>query len=150
MRICWAMRAFMASSRPFAGCQHHEQRHERRPPEVFQDRSGWSIVGVFGFVWLAAMSAGVLYAFAKARPIAASLESLEDQAEHFAEGRGITNLPDSRVEEVNRALTALERASGLLQSAMRQRDRSLETEREARAVAEARDRKSVVYGKSVD
>jgi signal transduction histidine kinase len=37
---------------------------------------------------------------------------------------------------VNRALTALEKASGLLQSAMRDRDRSLETEREARAAAE--------------
>ena len=105
-------------------------------PSAPVDNAFWSHLLVFGFVWLAAMSAGVLYAFAKARPIAASLESLEDQAEHFAEGRGITNLPDSRVEEVNRALTALERASGLLQSAMRQRDRSLETEREARAVAE--------------
>jgi signal transduction histidine kinase/ActR/RegA family two-component response regulator len=100
------------------------------------DNAFWNHLLVFGFVWLAAMSAGVLYAFAKARPIAASLESLEDQAEYFAEGRGITNLPDSRVEEVNRALTALEKASALLQSAMRERDRSLETEREARAVAE--------------
>jgi len=100
------------------------------------DNAFWNHLLVFGFVWLAAMSAGVLYAFAKARPIAASLESLEDQAEHFAEGRGITNLPDSRVEEVHRAFTALERASGLLQSAMRERDRSLDTEREARAVAE--------------
>jgi len=105
-------------------------------PSAPVDNAFWSHLLVFGFVWLAAMSAGVLYAFAKARPIAASLESLEDQAGHFAEGRGITNLPDSRVEEVNRALTALERASALLQSAMRERDRSIETEREARAVAE--------------
>jgi signal transduction histidine kinase/ActR/RegA family two-component response regulator len=100
------------------------------------DNAFWNHLLVFGFVWLAAMSAGVLYAFAKARPIAASLESLEDQAGHFAEGRGITNLPDSRVDEVHRAFTALERASALLQSAMRERDRSLETERDARAVAE--------------
>jgi signal transduction histidine kinase len=105
-------------------------------PSAAVDNAFWNHLLIFGFVWLAAMSAGVLYAFAKARPIAASLESLEDQAEYFAEGRGITNLPDSRVEEVNRALTALEKASGLLQSAMRDRDRSLETEREARAAAE--------------
>ena len=105
-------------------------------PSAPVDNAFWNHLLVFGFVWLAAMSAGVLYAFAKARPLAASLESLEDQAQHFAEGHGITNLPDSRVAEVDRALTALEKASGLLQSAMRERDRSLETEREARAVAE--------------
>jgi signal transduction histidine kinase/CheY-like chemotaxis protein len=105
-------------------------------PSAAVDNAFWNHLFVFGFVWLAAMSAGAFYAFAKARPIAASLESLEDQAEYFAEGRGISNLPDSRVEEVNRALTALEKASGLLQSAMRDRDRSLETEREARAAAE--------------
>jgi hypothetical protein len=72
-------------------------------PSAPVDNAFWSHILVFGCVWLAAMSAGGLDAFAKARPIAASLESLEDQAEHFAEGRGITNLPDSRVEEVNRA-----------------------------------------------
>lgn len=105
-------------------------------PSAPVDNAFWSHLLVFGFVWLAAMSAGVLYAFAKARPLAASLESLEDQAEYFAEGRGIANLPDSHVEEVNRALTALEKASVVLQSATRERDRSLEIEREARAAAE--------------
>jgi signal transduction histidine kinase len=100
------------------------------------DNAFWNHLVVFGLVWLAAISVGVLYAFAKARPLGASLESLEDQAESFAEGHGIANLPDSRVEEVNRALTALEKASAVLQSAMRERDRSLETEREARALAE--------------
>ena len=38
---------------------------------------------------------------------------------------------------MNSALLAFEKASELLQSTMRERDRSLETEHEARAAAEA-------------
>ncbi len=41
------------------------------------------------------------------------------------------------MSEINRALNALEKASELLQSTMAERDHSLETEREARAAAEA-------------
>src|SRR6266545_3223405 len=105
-------------------------------PSAPVDNAFWHHLFLFGFLWAGAVGAGTLYAFSKARPIAASLESLEGQAEHIATGRRIESLPDSRVEEVNRVLMALEKASGLLQSTMRERDRSLETEREARAVAE--------------
>ncbi|HEU4619604.1 MAG TPA: ATP-binding protein [Gammaproteobacteria bacterium] len=97
----------------------------------------WSHLLLFGFLWAAAVAAGMLYAIGKARTVAAALESLEDQAQHFATGRRISDLPDSGVEEVDRALGALEKASELLQSATKERDRSLETEREARAAAEA-------------
>jgi len=109
-------------------------------PSAPVDNAFWHHLFLFGFLWAGAVGAGTLYAFSKARPIAASLESLEGQAEHIATGRRIESLPDSRVEEVNRVLMALEKASGLLQSTMRERDRSLETEREARAVAETANR----------
>jgi signal transduction histidine kinase/ActR/RegA family two-component response regulator len=92
---------------------------------------------LFGFLWVAAVALGVIYAFAKARPIAAALETVETQAEYVAAGGRIESLPDARVDEVNRALGALEKASARLQAATRERDRSLETEREARAAAEA-------------
>ena len=95
---------------------------------------------VFGALWAGVMGIGLLYAFSKARVIAASLESLEGQARHLADGGRIEDLPLSRVVEIDRALGALERASALLQTTMQQRDRSLETEREARAVAESANR----------
>jgi signal transduction histidine kinase len=106
-------------------------------PSAPVDNAFWHHLGLFGFLWAAAVGAGVLYAFAKARPVATALESLEDQAEHIATGQRIESLPDSSVEEVNRAIAALEKASDLLQTATRERDRSLETERDARAQAEA-------------
>lgn len=106
-------------------------------PSAPVDNAFWRFLLLFGFLWAVAVGAGMLYAFAKARPIAASLESLEDQAEYFATGRRMAALPDSGVEEVNRALGALAKASELLQSTMHERDRSFETEREARAAAEA-------------
>jgi signal transduction histidine kinase len=109
-------------------------------PSAPVDNAFWHHLFLFGFLWAMAVGAGTLYAFWKARPIAASLESLEAQAQHIATGRRIESLPDSSVEEVNRALVALEKASGLLQSTMRERDRSLETEREARAAAEMANR----------
>jgi len=105
-------------------------------PSAPVDDAFWRYLLLFGFLWAAAVGAGMLYAFSKARPIAASLESLEDQAEYFATGRRIASLPDSGVGEVNRALGALAKASELLHSTMRERDRSFETEREARAAAE--------------
>jgi signal transduction histidine kinase len=109
-------------------------------PSAPVDDAFWHHLELFGFLWAAAVGAGILYALWKARPIAAALESLEDQAEHFAKGQRLTSLPDSSVDEVNRAIGALEKASELLQTATRERDRSLETEREARAVAEAASR----------
>lgn len=101
------------------------------------DAAFWYHLLVFSFLWAAAVAGGMLYALAKGRSIAATLELVEDQAEHFATGRRIEKLPESSVEEVNRALVALEDASALLQAATQERDRSLETEREARAAAEA-------------
>jgi signal transduction histidine kinase/ActR/RegA family two-component response regulator len=106
-------------------------------PSAPVDNAFWDHLLVFGFVWLSAMAIGVLYAFSKGRVIARSLESLEAQAENISAGKRIGQLPDANVEEVNRALRALEKASELLQTTMRERDRSFETEREARAVAEA-------------
>jgi signal transduction histidine kinase/ActR/RegA family two-component response regulator len=106
-------------------------------PSAPVDHAFWSHLIVFALLWSAAVGAGVLYASAKARSIASSLESLEQQAVHFATGRTITGIPASQVDEVSRALLALERASKILQSATGERDRSLETEREARAAAEA-------------
>jgi signal transduction histidine kinase len=106
-------------------------------PTAPVDNAFWHHLRLFGFLWAAAMAAGVLYAFWKARPIAATLEALEDQAEHFATGQRLGSLPDSHVEEVNRVIVALEKASELLQTATRERDRWLDTEREARAQAEA-------------
>ena len=106
-------------------------------PSAPVDNAFWRYLLLFGFLWVAALALGVLYAFAKARPFAAALETVEAQAEYVAAGGRIESLPDARVEEVNRALGALEKASARLQVATRERDRSLETEREARAAAEA-------------
>ena len=109
-------------------------------PSAPIDNAFWSHLALFGFLWTAAVGAGMLYAISKARPVAAALESLEDQARHFATGQRIASLPDSSVDEVNRAILALEKASELLQTATRERDRSLEIERDARAQAEAASR----------
>src|SRR5262249_2933961 len=68
-------------------------------PTAPVDNAFWHHLRLFGFLWAAAMAAGVLYAFWKARPIAATLEALEDQAEHFATGRRLGSVPDSHVEE---------------------------------------------------
>jgi signal transduction histidine kinase/CheY-like chemotaxis protein len=95
---------------------------------------------LFGALWAVAVGVGLFYAFSKARLITASLESLEGQAQHVADGRRIADLPLSSVLEIDRALGALERASVLLQTTTQERDRSLETEREARAAAETANR----------
>ena len=97
----------------------------------------WTYLAIFGLLWAAVMAAGVAYAVSKGRHIAAALVSLEDGARRLAGGRALEGLPPSRVAEVQQALAALEKASGVLQAATRERDRSLETEREARAAAEA-------------
>ncbi len=104
------------------------------------DNAFWAHLLVFGFLWLAAVAAGMFYASAKARPIATALESLETQTARIATGDRLYGLPAAHVDEVDRALRALESASELLQSTMRQRDHSLQVEREARAAAEAANR----------
>jgi len=109
-------------------------------PSAPVDNAFWRYLALYGFLWLVAMGLGVSYAISRARPFAAALETVEAQAEYVAGGGRIESLPDSRVDEVNKALSALERASALLQATTRQRDRSLETEREARAVAETANR----------
>jgi signal transduction histidine kinase len=109
-------------------------------PSAPVDNAFWRYLLLYGFLWLVAMGLGVSYAFGKARPFAAALETVEAQAEYVAAGGRIESLPDVRVDEVNKALGALERASALLQVTTRERDRSLETEREARAAAEAANR----------
>ena len=106
-------------------------------PSAPVDNAFWNHLALFGFLWAAAVAAGMLYAFWKARPIAAALEAIEAQAQHLATGQRIASLPDSRVAEVNRLIAALEQASEVLQAATRERDRSLDVEREARAQAEA-------------
>jgi len=106
-------------------------------PSAPIDAAFWDHLLLFAVLWGGALGGGTLYASRKARPIVASLESLEEQAEHVAAGGRIERLPDSGVAEVNSAHLALERASAVLQSATQERDRSLATEREARAVAEA-------------
>ena len=95
---------------------------------------------LFGIVWLAVMLGGVAYAWRKGRHISSSLESLEAHAAELAQGSRLPNLPASHVREVDHALGALERASAVLQKAPAERDRSLVTEREARAAAEAANR----------
>ena len=109
-------------------------------PSAPVDDAFWSHLLLFGFLWVAALAVGMVYAFSKGRVIAASLESIENQAQHFADGRRIEGLTDPQVDEVKRVSQALEKASGLLQSTMRERDQAFETEREARAAAETANR----------
>ena len=104
------------------------------------DNAFWGHLILFGCLWAGAMIAGLAYALSTGRFVAASLVSLERRAEHLAEGQPLESLPASRVKEVDLALSALEQASEVLQRAMRDRDQSLETEREARAAAEAANR----------
>ena len=106
-------------------------------PSAPVDNAFWHHLALFGFLWAAAVAAGMLYAFWKARPIVGALEALEGQAQHLATGGRIASLPDSHVAEVSRLVASLERASEVLQTATRERDRSLDIEREARAQAEA-------------
>ncbi len=94
----------------------------------------------FGLLWVAALLIGLAYAFAKARPIASSLEALEAQAGDIARGRRVSGAPNSGVAEVDAVIAALEQGSELLQGAMNDRLRALETERHARAEAEAANR----------
>ena len=100
----------------------------------------WTYLAVLGCLWAAMVAVGVAYAVSKGRHIAAALESVETRAGELAEARRLGKLPASRVEEVSRALDALHRASETLQTAMRERDNSLEIEQKARGAAEAANR----------
>ena len=77
---------------------------------------------LFGLFWLAAVVAGIGYAVMKGRHISGSLEALEAQAANLAAGKRLQDLSGSRVLEVDRALAALEEASGVLQRAMADKD----------------------------
>ncbi|HZM35030.1 MAG TPA: ATP-binding protein [Burkholderiales bacterium] len=109
-------------------------------PSAAVDSAFWTYLGIFAMLWGAVVLAGIAFAVHKGRHIAASLVSLEAGAERLARGEAPHALPASRVIEVQHALVALDQASRLLQDAMRERDRSLETEREAREAAEAANR----------
>jgi signal transduction histidine kinase len=58
----------------------------------------------------------------------------------LARGNELAPLPASNVAEIDKALTCLEAASGVLSLAMREREQSLAAERDARAAAEAASR----------
>jgi signal transduction histidine kinase/ActR/RegA family two-component response regulator len=109
-------------------------------PSAAVDAAFWTHLGIFGALWGAVVLAGIGFALHKGRHIATSLGSLEAGAERLARGQQVDALPASRVTEVQHALAALEQASRILQDAMRERDRSLKTEREARAAAETANR----------
>ncbi len=100
----------------------------------------WRYLGALFLLWAALIGAGIAYAVAKGRHIAAGMESLEAGAAQLAAARALGGLPASRVAEVNQAIGALERASERLQAAMRERDASLEVEQKARAAAESANR----------
>ncbi|HYG54046.1 MAG TPA: ATP-binding protein [Burkholderiales bacterium] len=97
------------------------------------DSAFWNYLGLFGFVWLATVVAAILFAVAKGRRVAASLEEVEARAASLGGGRALAPLRPSEIHEVQRALVALDGASRVVQEAM-------ETEREARATAEAASR----------
>jgi signal transduction histidine kinase/ActR/RegA family two-component response regulator len=109
-------------------------------PSAAVDAAFWTHLGIFGALWGAVVLAGIGFALHKGRHIATSLGLLEAGAERLARGQQVDALPASRVAEVQHALAALEQASRILQDAMRERDQSLKTEREARAAAEGANR----------
>ena len=100
----------------------------------------WKYLAALAFLWAALVGAGIAYAVTKGRHIAAGMESLEAGAAQLAAARALDGLPPSRVAEVNQAIGALEKASGRLQAAMRERDASLAVEQKARAAAESANR----------
>ena len=118
----------------------HGWRVALATPAAPVESAFWRYLGVLGFLWAAMLAAGIAYAVSKGRHIAAGLESLERRAGELAEARVLATLPASRVEEVSRALRAMESASRTLQAAMLARDQSLQTEQKARAAAEAANR----------
>jgi signal transduction histidine kinase/ActR/RegA family two-component response regulator len=101
------------------------------------DGAFWRYLLLFGFLWLGAVIAAVVYAVSKGRFVTASLRSLQREAGQLARGKRLATLPSSRVEEVDETLRALEQASQVLERATLERGRALDTEREARAAAEA-------------
>ena len=100
----------------------------------------WKYLGALFVLWAALIGAGIAYAIAKGRHIAVGMQSLESGAAQLAAARALGALPPSRVTEVNQAIGAMQKASGRLQAAMRERDASLEVEQKARAAAESANR----------
>jgi signal transduction histidine kinase/ActR/RegA family two-component response regulator len=109
-------------------------------PSAAIDNAFWRHLAAFTLAWLAAVGAGVAYAYRKARRIAGALVSFEARAEDLAAGRTLGAVSASGVRELDRSLDALGKASSVLQQALEQRDASLAVEREARSAAEAASR----------
>ena len=102
-------------------------------PSAPMESTFWTYLGALAALWAAIMAAGIAYAVIKGRHIAQALISVEGRAAELAAARTLGPLPASRVEEVSRALRALEKASETLQA-------SMQTEQKARAAAEAANR----------
>ena len=97
-------------------------------------------LGILAALLGAMVAAGLAFAFLKGRKIASSLELLEHRSADLARGQSLPPAPPAEVTEIDRALQALERASGLLDEARRQRDELLLVEQKARAAAESANR----------
>jgi signal transduction histidine kinase len=97
-------------------------------------------LGILAALLAATLAAGLAFALLKGRRIASSLELLGERAADLARGKSLPPAPPAAVSEIERALQALERASGLLDEARRQRDELLVVEQNARAAAEAANR----------
>jgi signal transduction histidine kinase len=104
------------------------------------DGAFWRHLLLYCGLWLAAVAASAALAASKGRPIANSLGSLQRSAVQLARGNQLAPLPASNVAEIDKALTCLEAASGVLSLAMHEREQSLAAERDARAAAEAASR----------
>ena len=97
-------------------------------------------LGMLAGLLVVTLAAGLGFAVLKGRRITASLEILEERAAELARGRSLPPAPAAGVAEIDRALLALERASGLLDEARRERDDLLVIEQKARGAAEAANR----------
>ena len=102
-------------------------------PSAPVESAFWNYLVILACLWAAMVAAGIAYAISKGRHIAAALESVEERARELAQAHSLGRLPPSRVEEVSRALDALQEASETLQAAM-------QTEQRARGAAEAANR----------
>jgi signal transduction histidine kinase/ActR/RegA family two-component response regulator len=94
-------------------------------PSAPVDNALWYHLAMFGALWAVVVAAGIAYALRKGRRIAGALVSLEARAEDLAAGRPLSELADSRVQEVDHALAALAKASDTVRRASRAKDEFL-------------------------
>ena len=99
-------------------------------------RTMWALGGLLAVVVLA----GVTFAALKGRRIAASLRSLEARARELARDRALSPAAASQVAEIDQSMRALDEAGRLLDRGRLERNRLLEAEQKARAIAEAANR----------